>query len=106
MTTNETLVLAVGLLTGAQCMNLMHAYWASQDARRSIARAEATLKRLAGDRYLSSFRLYRLGAPPSVPAPGGPHSAELLEASVRDLELKVYDGLDRVEDAARRDGLL
>lgn len=106
MTTNEIVMLAVGLSLGAQSMNLLHAYWDNQAARRSAAQAEATLKRLAGDRYLSSFRLFRLGVPPSAPAPGDPHPAELLEASVRDLELKVYDGLDRFEDAARRDGLL
>jgi hypothetical protein len=41
---------------------------------------------------------------PALPAE--PHPAELLEASVRDFELKLYDAVDRVEDAARRDGLL
>lgn len=106
MTTNEIMMLAVGLAFGAQSMNLLHAYWGAQAARRSKARAEATLKRLAGDRYLSSFRLYRLGAPTALPAPGDPHPAELLEASVRDFELKLWDAADRVEDAARRDGLL
>ena len=102
MTSTEMLMLAVGLALGAQSTNALHAYWASQDARRSAARAETTLKQLAGDRFLSTFRLYRLQERPWLE----PHPAELLEASVRDLELKVYDGLDRVEDAARRDGLL
>ncbi|MFK4797814.1 hypothetical protein ACI3K5_03860 [Streptomyces sp. MPA0124] len=106
MTSNEILMLAAGLFTGAQLMNLMHAIWASRDARRDAATARAAVKRAAGDHFLNGFRLYRLGAPSAVPAPGDPHPAELLEASVRDLELKVYDGLDRFEDAARRDGLL
>ena len=35
-----------------------------------------------------------------------PHPAEVLEASVRDFELKLYDGIDRVEGTLRRDGLL
>jgi hypothetical protein len=103
---NEILMLAVGLFTGAQLTNLLYAVWANQDACRGAARAEATLKRLAGDRFLSTFRLYRLAPPPSVPTPGGPHPAEVLEASVRDFELKLWDAADRVEDAARWDGLL
>jgi len=37
--------------------------------------------------------------------PAEPHPAELLEASVRDLELNLYDAVDRVDDAIRRDGL-
>ncbi|MYS72350.1 hypothetical protein GTY88_18270 [Streptomyces sp. SID5926] len=106
MTSNEILMLAVGLFTGAQLMNLMHAVWVSQDARRGAAASQAALKRAAGDHFLNGFRLYRLGVPPVVPAPGDPHPAELLEASVRDFELKLWDASDRIEDAARRDGLL
>ncbi|GHA60982.1 hypothetical protein GCM10010330_10960 [Streptomyces tendae] len=60
MTSNEILMLAVGLLTGAQLTNLMHAYWASQDARRDAAAAETALKRSIGDRDLNTFRLERL----------------------------------------------
>jgi hypothetical protein len=107
MTTNEIVMLAVGLSLGVQTMNLLHAYWNRQDARCGAVRAEATLKRLAGERYLSSFRLYRLGKrDTAVPAPAEPHPAEVLEVSVRDLELKVRAGLGRVEAATRRDGLL
>ncbi|PAN01023.1 hypothetical protein CJI59_13960 [Streptomyces sp. Alain-F2R5] len=102
MTTNEILMLAVGLALGAQSMNALHAYWASKDARRAAAQSDAVLKRMAGDSFLSSFRLYRLQEHPRLE----PHPAELLEASVRDLELKLWDAADRVEDAARRDGLL
>ncbi|MFD5297194.1 hypothetical protein ACFWJU_18545 [Streptomyces mutabilis] len=102
MTTNEILMLAVGLVLGAQSMNALHAYWASKDARRAAAQSAALLKRMTGDSFLSSVRAYRLQERPRLE----PHPAELLEASVRDLELKVYDGLDRFEDAARRDGLL
>ncbi|WP_432135169.1 hypothetical protein [Streptomyces sp. bgisy154] len=60
MTSNEILMLAVGLILGMQGMNTLHAYWASRDAHRSATAAEAAMKRAAGDRYLSSLRLYRL----------------------------------------------
>ncbi|MET7321310.1 hypothetical protein [Streptomyces sp. NPDC005549] len=60
MTSNEILMLAVGLFTGAQLTNLMHAVWASRDARRNATAAQAAAKRAAGDRYLSSLTLYRL----------------------------------------------
>lgn len=60
MTPNEISMLAIGLALGSQGMTLLHAYWASKDARRSAARAQAAMKRSAGDRYLSSLRLYQL----------------------------------------------
>ena len=60
MTTNELLMLVVGMSLGAQLMNLVHAYWASKDARRSAAQAKAAIKRAAGDHYLSSLRLYQI----------------------------------------------
>lgn len=60
MTSNEILMLAAGLFTGAQLTNLMHAVWASRDARRSATAAQVAAKRAAGDRYLSSLTLYRL----------------------------------------------
>ncbi|MFD5050851.1 hypothetical protein ACFWMH_10470 [Streptomyces tendae] len=60
MTSNEILMLAVGLFTGVQLTNLMHAVWASRAARRSAAEAEAAVKRAVGDRYLNSFRQYQI----------------------------------------------
>ena len=60
MTSSEIQMLITGVALGAQGMSLLHAYWASKDARRSEARAQAAIKRAAGDRYLSSLRLYRL----------------------------------------------
>jgi hypothetical protein len=53
-------MLAIGLALGSQGMNVLHAYWASKDARRSATAAQAALKGAAGDRYLNTFRLYRL----------------------------------------------
>lgn len=102
MTSNEILMLAAGLFTGAQLTNLMHAVWANQDATRGVTEAEAALKRAVGDRYLTSLWSYQR----QHRRPGDPHPAELLEASVRDFELKLWDAADRIEDAARRDGLL
>ncbi|MEU7399712.1 hypothetical protein [Streptomyces sp. NPDC044948] len=60
MTSNEILLLAAGLFTGAQLTNLMHAVWANRDACRSAAGAEAAVKRAVGDRYLNSFRQYQI----------------------------------------------
>ncbi|MDX2552776.1 hypothetical protein QBA35_19110 [Streptomyces bottropensis] len=60
MTDSEIQMLLTGVALGAQGMSVLHAYWASKDARRSAARAQAAVKRSAGDRYLSSLRLYQL----------------------------------------------
>lgn len=60
MTSNELLMLVVGMGLGAHLMNLMHAYWASKDARRSATQAQAAIKRAAGDHYLNSLRLYQI----------------------------------------------
>jgi hypothetical protein len=60
VTDNEILMLATGFAVGAQMMNVIHAYWSSKDARRSATAAQAAIKRSAGDRYLSSLRLYQL----------------------------------------------
>jgi hypothetical protein len=60
MTDTEIQMLITGVALGAQGMSLLHAYWSSKDARRGAARAAAAVKRAAGDRYLSSLRLYQL----------------------------------------------
>ncbi|MEU5192786.1 hypothetical protein AB0G86_01810 [Streptomyces scabiei] len=60
MTPSEIQMLITGAALGAQGMSILHAYWASKDAHRSAARARAAMKRSAGDRYLSSLRLYQL----------------------------------------------
>ncbi|MCI3272129.1 hypothetical protein [Streptomyces cylindrosporus] len=60
MTSNELLMLAVGLTLGMHLMNAMHAYWGWRDDRRSAARTRADMKRSAGDRYLHSLRIYQL----------------------------------------------
>lgn len=101
MTVNEILFLIYGIAIGAQAMASLHAYWAHQDARRSRTAAKAARRRAAGDRYLASLRLYQLRQQRA-----SPHPAEILEAAVRDFELDLRDGLDRVERAARDEGLL
>ncbi|MFF5029223.1 hypothetical protein ACFY2J_34070 [Streptomyces collinus] len=60
MTANEILFLLYGVALGAIWMSVLHARWAAQDARRSRTAAEAARRRAAGDRYLSSLRLYQL----------------------------------------------
>ncbi|MDX2679271.1 hypothetical protein [Streptomyces soliscabiei] len=60
MTPNEITYLLCGAALGSQGMNVLWAYWASKDARRSATASQAAWKRAAGDRYLSSLRLYQL----------------------------------------------
>ena len=60
MTSNEVLMLAVGLTLGMQLANLLHAFWAAQDARRDQEWACQSARRASAALYLSSFRLYRL----------------------------------------------
>ena len=108
MTPNEMQLLAVGFVLGAWTVAIWQMALDMRDARRDLARSEQARRRAAGDHFLSSFRLYRLQnrTRPVSTTVDTPHPAEVLEASVRDFELKLYDGLGRVEDAARRDGLL
>ena len=60
MTENELVMLISGIAIGIHLMNLLHAYWAQRDARRSQAQARAAIKQAAGDQYLNSLRLYQL----------------------------------------------
>jgi hypothetical protein len=60
VTSNEVLMLAVGLTFGMTLSNLLHIYWEWQDGRRSLARSLQAARRAGGALYLSSFRLYRL----------------------------------------------
>jgi hypothetical protein len=95
MTDNELFLLAAGVSIGS---NLTLLAWIAIDyvsGRRADRRRSQKADRVDIDTV-------GFGAAPDTE----PHPAELLEASVRDFELKLYDGLDRVEDAARRGGLL
>lgn len=103
MTPNEMQLLAVGFVLGAWTVAVWQMVLAMRDARRDLARSEQARRRAAGDQFLNSFRLYRLQHRPRHPEP---HPAEVLEASVRDFELKLYDGIGRVEGTLRKDGLL
>ncbi|MEW2421294.1 hypothetical protein AB0911_12200 [Streptomyces nigra] len=60
MTPSEIQTLVCGIVIGAQSMAALNAYWASKDATRAATEAQAALKQSAGDRYLNSFRSYRL----------------------------------------------
>lgn len=60
MTPNEIQALIVGAAIGAHGMNILHAHWQAKAARKAAARALATAKRSAGDRYLNSLHVYRL----------------------------------------------
>ncbi|MGW1617755.1 hypothetical protein [Streptomyces sp. NPDC002172] len=60
MTESEIVFLVDGVALGVNGMNILHAYWASRDARRARAENAAALHRAAGDLFFSSFRAYRL----------------------------------------------
>lgn len=98
MTTHELQLLATGAGLGS---NLTLLLWIVLDhvsdwqARRRSAQSRKVKETVADLR------------PESVSESGHePHPAELVEASVRDFELTLHDGLDRTEDTLRRDGLL
>ncbi|MER6331838.1 hypothetical protein ABT298_21390 [Streptomyces sp. NPDC001034] len=101
MTASEIQILVCGICLGAVLMNLMHMWWARQDNQRDRAASRATIKRAAGDRFLGNFRLYQVQARRRAC-----HPAQALEAAARDFESDIRDGLDRVERAARDEGLL
>lgn len=60
MTANEIQMLVVGIALGAQLMGLLNMWWDRQDARRNAAHSRQAWRQAAGDRYLSSLRLYQL----------------------------------------------
>ncbi|MGW0914676.1 hypothetical protein ACWD1Z_23405 [Streptomyces sp. NPDC002784] len=60
MTPNEIQMLCVGVAFGAQGMAVLHMWWNAKDARHDLAVSRTALKRSAGDRYLSSLRLYQI----------------------------------------------
>ncbi|QUI32460.1 hypothetical protein H9W91_17515 [Streptomyces alfalfae] len=60
MTNNEIVLLTVGIGIGAQAMAVAHMVGDMRTVRRAQTEAEAAVKAAAGDRYLSSLRLYQL----------------------------------------------
>ncbi|MFC8429885.1 hypothetical protein [Streptomyces sp. NPDC057253] len=60
MTSDEITLLAVGFGLGAQFMGVLNMWWDMRDARRNAAHSRHAWRQAAGDRYLSSLRLYQL----------------------------------------------
>jgi hypothetical protein len=60
VTTDEIVLLVTGIGIGVQFMTGLHMVWDMRDARRNEKVSRAAMKRAAGDRYLSSLRLYQL----------------------------------------------
>ncbi|MEU2992922.1 hypothetical protein ABZ772_21695 [Streptomyces griseoincarnatus] len=105
MTQNEIVLFVSGLLIGAQIMAVIVIVMVLdlREARRDLTLAEKHRRRAAADLFLNSFRTYRLENRPPLPQPYQPGE---VEAIARDLELSLYDAVDRIEGAARKDGLL
>lgn len=102
MTDNEIIMLISGFVLGCYTMVAWHLILDMKDLRRSSAHAARARRRAAGEKFLSSFREYRLENRPPLPQP---HPTEVVEATFRDFELKLYDGLDRIDSVLRREGL-
>ncbi|MGW1609437.1 hypothetical protein ACWCQZ_08565 [Streptomyces sp. NPDC002285] len=60
MTDNEIQMLCVGIALGTQGMAALSAWWDAQANRRAEAASKTARRQAAGDRYLSSLRLYQL----------------------------------------------
>lgn len=60
MTPSEIQMLITGAALGAQAMNVFHVVLDHRAERRSDRVARRQARVFAADRYLSSFRLYRL----------------------------------------------
>jgi hypothetical protein len=103
MTQNEIILFVSGLLIGAQIMAVVCMVLDMREARRDLALAAKYRRRGAADAFLDSFRRYRLENRPPLLLPYQPGE---VEAVARDLELSLYDAVDRIEGAARKDGLL
>ncbi|MGC9538530.1 hypothetical protein [Streptomyces sp. UG1] len=101
MTDHEIQLLALGGALGSYLTLLGHmlviAVTEGRRLSRNLARAE---RALAKNKATNDWRQALAGRRAE------PHPAELLEASVRGFELNLYDAIDHVEDAMRKDGLL
>lgn len=101
MTMQQLTLLADGFAIGAYTMLLVHAVQRVLDDRRD-ARCHQRLRRIeAADYFRNSLRRYQRQARFTKM-----YAAGILEVSARDIEQDLRDGLDRVERAARDEGLL
>ncbi|MEU0369086.1 hypothetical protein ABZ070_02280 [Streptomyces sp. NPDC006283] len=97
MTETEIVMLLVGIIVGAQLALVVHLVGEYRGNRR-VARAGAAALAQARKRHTTADWREALARRPTL--------AEVAQAEVRDFELGLLNGLDRVEDAARREGLL
>jgi hypothetical protein len=97
LTENEFLMLAVGIALGAQLTLIAYLIGQYRGDRRAVQIGAASLVRARKQHATSNWREALVRRPTLV---------ELVQAEVRDFELGLLDGVDRVEDAARREGLL
>jgi hypothetical protein len=97
MTTTELQMLATGFLLGTYLMIAVQVVFQNRDARRDTQAATAALAQARRRHATCDWREALVRRPTLV---------ELVQAEVRDFELGLLDSVDRVEDAARREGLL
>lgn len=102
MTATQIEILACTFYAGVATMNAIHAVSLFRVEKRADVERAAVAKKVAGDLFLSGFRLHRLTVETGVPQ----RPEEALRESLANFEQDLLDGLDRVEAAARKEGLL
>ncbi|NJP73195.1 hypothetical protein [Streptomyces sp. C1-2] len=93
-------MLVCDIAIGVACMCLLYVRWEHQAVRRRAARLRER-RASAADLFFASFALYRTEADARRTA--GQRALDLLSLGVH---LDTLDGSDRIEQAARREGLL
>lgn len=101
MLIRDVQLLADGFALGAYTMLLIHAVQRVLDDRRDARRHQHDRRIEAADYFRNSLRRYQRQARFTKM-----YAAGILEVSARDIEQDLRDGLDRVERAARDEGLL
>jgi hypothetical protein len=97
LTENEFMMLAVGAALGAQLALIAYLLDQYRADRRVTQAGAAALARAQKRHATEDWREALVRRPKLV---------ELAQAEVRDFELGLLDSVDRVEDAAQREGLL
>lgn len=101
MTIQELQLLVDGFAIGAYSMLLAQLLHTMAQERHAVRAAAHERHLQAADRYRHSLRDYQRQQRFAKRFPAG-----VLEVSARHIELDLRDGLDRVERAARDEGLL
>lgn len=101
MADHEIQLLSIGIAIGMDLMLLMQIAFGILDDRRDREASRRARRRAAAEHYYRSLRRYHRQVRFAEMYPSG-----VIEVAARRIELDLRDGLDRVERAARDEGLL